>query len=225
MPKSIKSISKHYTYNTNYNLDARRFESIIEVLENSRDHLNKPQVAHICLQVDSAYFDKSSINKALIKSLTRKHNTGFGYYISLEKSSYSGFHIHIMLTFSTGTKYAFTILDEAVKALYKLEGVNTAIALPRKTDRSVSIDTVDYYNVFKRIKITNNYFHILSDSSDFNDAIYRYSYLSKDETKDSEELKGIRLTQSKIPKADKTKQGQNKRVIKKKDNNKSQPIA
>lgn len=215
MPKSIKSISKHYTYNTNYNLDARRFESIIEVLENSRDHLNKPQVAHICLQVDSAYFDKSSINKTLIKSLTRKHNTGFGYYISLEKSSYSGFHVHIMLTFSTGTKYAFTILDEAVKALYELEGVNTAIALPRKTDRSVSIDTVDYYNVFKRIKITNNYFHILSDSSDFNDAIYRYSYLSKDETKDSEELKGIRLTQSKIPKADKTKQEQKKRTIKK----------
>ena len=215
MPKSIKSISKKYTYNTNYNLDARRFESIIKVLENSRDHLNKPQVAHICLQVDSAYFDKSSINKALIKSLTRKHNTGFGYYISLEKSSYSGFHVHIMLTFSTGTKYAFTILDEAVKALYKLEGVNTAIALPRKTDRSVSIDTVDYYNVFKRIKSTNNYFHILSDSSDFNDAIYRYSYLSKDETKDSEELKGIRLTQSKIPKADKTKQEQKKRTIKK----------
>ena len=215
MPKSIKSISKNYTYNTNYNLDARRFESIIKVLENSRDHLNKPQVAHICLQVDSAYFDKSSINKSLIKSLTRKHDTGFGYYISLEKSSYSGFHVHIMLTFSTGTKYAFTILDEAVKALYKLEGVNTAIALPRKTDRSVSIDTVDYYNVFKRIKSTNNYFHILSDSSDFNDAIYRYSYLSKDETKDSEELKGIRLTQSKIPKADKTKQEQKKRTIKK----------
>ena len=215
MPKSIKSISKHYTYNTNYNLDSRRFESIIEVLENSRDHLNKPQVAHICLQVDSAYFDKSSINKALIKSLTRKHNTGFGYYISLEKSSYSGFHIHIMITFSTGTKYAFTILDEAVKALYELEGVNTAIALPRKTDRSVSLATADYYTAFKNIKKSNNYFHDLTDTADFNDAICRYSYLSKNETKDSEELKGIRLTQSKIPKDDKTKQAQKKRVIKK----------
>ncbi|MEK5773318.1 hypothetical protein VXE29_22565, partial [Acinetobacter variabilis] len=58
-------------------------------------------------------------------------------------------------------------------------------------------------------------FHILSDSADFNDAIHRYSYLSKDETKDSEELKGMRLTQSKIPKADKTKQEQKKRTIKK----------
>ena len=213
MPKSIKSIAKGYTYNTNYTLDSRRFESIIEVLENSRDNLNKPQSAHICLQVDSANFDKSSINTALTKSLARKLKTGFGYFISLEKSSYSGFHI--MLTFSTGTKYAFTILDEAVKALYELEGVNTAIALPRKTDRSISIDTADYYTAFKRIKTTHNYFHILSDSADFNDAIHRYSYLSKDETKDSEELKGMRLTQSKIPKADKTKQEQKKRTIKK----------
>ena len=215
MPKSIKTVAKSYTYNTNYTLDSRRFESILTVLESSRDNLNKPQSAHICLQVDSANFDKSSINTALTKSLARKLKTGFGYFISLEKSSYSGFHIHIMLTFSTGTKYAFTILDEAVKALYELEGVNTAIALPRKTDRSISIDTADYYTAFKRIKTTHNYFHILSDSADFNDAIHRYSYLSKDETKDSEELKGMRLTQSKIPKADKTKQEQKKRTIKK----------
>lgn len=59
----------------------------------------------------------------------------------------------------------------------------------------------------------NNYFHDLTDLADFNDSIYRYSYLAKNETKDIEALKGIRLTQSKIPKADKTKQGQEKRKI------------
>jgi len=201
MPKSIKSIAKGYTYNTNYTLDSRRFESIIEVLENSRDNLNKPQSAHICLQVDSANFDKSSINTALTKSLARKLKTGC-------------FHIHIMLTFSTGAKYAFTVLDEAVKALYSLDGVNTAIALPRKTKTTVSIDTADYYKAFKTIKKINNYFHDLTDTADFNDSIYRYSYLSKNETKDIAELRGIRLTQSKIPKADKTKQEQKKRTIK-----------
>ncbi len=215
MPKSIKSIAKGYTYNTNYTLDSRRFESIIEVLENSRDNLNKPQSAHICLQVDNPNFDKSSIHTALTKSLARKLKTGYGYFIALEKSSYSGFHIHIMLTFSTGAKYAFTVLDEAVKALYSLDGVNTAIALPRKTKTTVSIDTADYYKAFKTIKKINNYFHDLTDTADFNDSIYRYSYLSKNETKDIAELRGIRLTQSKIPKADKTKQEQKKRTIKK----------
>ena len=65
MPKSIKTVAKSYTYNTNYTLDSRRFESILTVLESSRDNLNKPQVAHIVLQVESADFDKSSINLAL----------------------------------------------------------------------------------------------------------------------------------------------------------------
>ena len=215
MPKTVKSVAKHYTYNTTYTLDARRLESIIQVLESSRDHLNKPQVAHIVLQVESADFDKSSINLALTKTLSRKLKTGYGYYIAMEKSRYSGFHIHIMLTFSTGYKYAFTILNEARDCLYALDGVSTAIALPRKQERSVSIDTADYYTAFKEIRKTNNYFHDLKDTADFKDAVYRYSYLSKDETKLEKELKGIRLTQSKTPKADKTKQEQKKRTIKK----------
>lgn len=215
MPKSIKTVAKSYTYNTNYTLDSRRFESILTVLESSRDNLNKPQVAHIVLQVESADFDKSSINLALTKTLSRKLKTGYGYYIAMEKSRYSGFHIHIMLTFSTGSKYAFTILNEARNCLYALDGVSTAIALPRKQERSVSIDTADYYTAFKEISKTNNYFHELKDTADFKDAVYRYSYLSKDETKLEKELKGIRLTQSKTPKPDKTKQEQKKRTIKK----------
>lgn len=215
MPKSIKTVAKSYTYNTNYTLDSRRFESILTVLESSRDNLNKPQVAHIVLQVESADFDKSSINLALTKTLSRKLKTGYGYYIAMEKSRYSGFHIHIMLTFSTGSKYAFTILNEARDCLYTLDGVSTAIALPRKQERSVSIDTADYYTAFKEIRKNNNYFHDLKDTADFKDAVYRYSYLSKDETKLEKELKGIRLTQSKTPKADKTKQEQKKRTIKK----------
>ena len=215
MPKSIKTVAKSYTYNTNYNLDSRRFESILTVLESSRNNLNKPQVAHIVLQVESAEFDKSSINKSLTKNLSRKLKTGYGYYIAMEKSKYSGFHIHIMLTFSTGSKYAFTILNEARDCLYALDGVSTSIALPRKQERSVSIDTADYYTAFKYINKSNNYFHDLKDSADFKDAVYRYSYLSKDETKLEQELKGIRLTQSKTPKSDKTKQEQKKRTIKK----------
>ena len=155
------------------------------------------------------------INDALTKTLSRKLKTGFGYYIAMEKSKYSGFHIHLMLTFSQGSKYSFTILNEARDCLYALDCVSTAIALPRKTERSVSIDTADYYTAFKEIKKTNNYFHDLKDTADFKDAVYRYSYLSKEETKLEEELKGIRLTQSKIPKADKTKQEQKKRTIKK----------
>lgn len=215
MPKSIKTVAKDYSYNTNYNLDSRRFESIIEVLESSRDNLNKPQVAHIVLQVESADFDKSSINKALTKTLSRKLKTGFGYYLALEKSRYSGFHIHLMLTFSTGSKYAFTILNESVSCLYALDGVSTAIALPRKTDRTVSIDTVDYYTAFKTINNDSKYFHNLSDPAELNDSIHRYSYLAKEETKLEKELDGIRLTQPKIPKAEKTKQEQKKRKINK----------
>jgi hypothetical protein len=208
MPKSIKSVAKGYIYNTNpqYKLDSRKFESIIEVLEKSRDNLNKPQVAHICLQVESANFNKSSINTVLTKTLSRKLKIGYGYFLAMEKSDDIGFHIHIMLTFSTGSKYAFTILNEAITALYDLESVNKAIALDRMM---LGIDGKPI-----RFKKNKYYFHDLTDTAEFKDAVHRYSYLSKNETKDIEELKGIRLTQSKIPKADKTKQEQKKRTIK-----------
>lgn len=211
MPVTVKSVAKGYTYNTNYDLDARRFRSIIGVLENSRDYLNKPQVAHIVLQVEEATFNKTAINEALTKTLS-KLDTGFGYFLALEKSEYSGFHIHIMLTFSTGTSYAFTLLSSAIASLYALDGVKTAIALPRKTDRSIPIDTRDYYKEFKKLKDTNNYFHNLLDTAEFNDSIHRYSYLSKKETK---EIKGItRFVQSKSPSPNKTKQEQKKRKYK-----------
>ena len=41
MPKTVKSVAKHYTYNTTYTLNPRRLESIINVLEKSKDHLNR----------------------------------------------------------------------------------------------------------------------------------------------------------------------------------------
>ena len=211
MPRTLKSVSKQYTYNTNYNLSPKRLESIIRVIENSRDNLNKANVAHIVIWVGSADFDKSIINVTFEKALRKELETGYGYFLALEKCRDSGYHIHIMLTFSTGSKYAFTVLKEAVTALYELDEVKTAIALPRKTDRSVSIDTKDYYTAFKNLNTDNNYFHILSDEAQLNDAVHRYSYLAKNETK--EELKGKRLTQSKTPKAHKTKQGQKKRKI------------
>jgi len=216
MPRTVKSVAKSYTYNTNYTLDARRFQSIINVLEESRDNLNKPQVAHIVIQVDDPNFDKTQINNTLTQLLNKKLGTGFGYFLALECSVYSKFHIHIMLTFSTGSSLAFTVLSESTNALQAIDGVNNAIALPRKQERSVSIDTSDYYTKFKNINAQHTYFHDLKDEAEFKDAVNRYSYLSKMETKDQiEALKGVRLTQSKTPKANRTKQGQTIRKNKK----------
>lgn len=210
MPKTIKSVSKGYLHNLIYHLEPRRFESIIKVIENSRDNLSKANVAHIIIQVDDLSFDKSLINTTLIQAIEKELDTGFGYYLAMEKSEYSGFHIHIMLTFSTASKRNFTILCKAVKALYSVDSINTAIAIPRKTDRSVSIDTRDYFNKFKHIKSGNKYFHDLNDINELKDAIHRYSYLAKDETKN-----GIpRSTQPKYPKAHKTKVGQKQRKLK-----------
>lgn len=130
----------------------------------------------------------------------------------MEKSDEDNIHIHVLLTFSTGSHRAFTILESVTSTLQSLDGVKSAIAFPRKID---SLDTINYFVEFKNIKKTNSYFHNLTDIADFKDAVYRYSYLSKNETKDVEELKGIRLTQSKSPTANKTKREQKKRKIKK----------
>jgi hypothetical protein len=212
MPKTLKSVSKGYSSNLNYSLSPRRFESIIKVLENSRDNLSKAHVAHIVLQVDDEKFNKSLINEALKQVLEKKLETGYGYFIAMEKSEYSGFHIHIMLTFSTGLRRSFTILNEARNSLYALDNVKTAIALPRWKKRSVSIDTEDYYTAFKTINNDSKYFHDLNIPTELADAVQRYSYLAKNETK--EEIEVSRLTQSKYPKAYKTKVGQKIRKIK-----------
>ena len=149
------------------------------------------------------------------QKINRELSTGFGYFLALECSEYSSFHIHIMLTFSTGSSLAFTVLREATKALLSIDGVNNAIAFPRRQDKSIYNNILDSYNIFKSINNKHNYFHDLSDQSQLKDAVHRYSYLSKDQTKtEINALKGIRLTQSKIPKASKTKQGQKIRKIK-----------
>ncbi len=75
MPKTLRSVSKGYAYNTNYNIDPRRFESIIRLLEDSRDNLSKADAAHIVISLENNDFDISSINQLLIKLLQKGMNT------------------------------------------------------------------------------------------------------------------------------------------------------
>ncbi len=76
MPKTVKSVSKGYAYNTHYELDARKLESIIRLLEDSRDYLSKAYAVHIVITLENNDFDVSLINKILEKVLN-KMNTRF----------------------------------------------------------------------------------------------------------------------------------------------------
>lgn len=205
MPRTLKSVSKQYTYNTNYSLSPKRLESIIRVIENSRDNLNKANVAHIVIWVGSADFDKSIINVTFEKALRKELETGYGYFLALEKCRDSGYHIHIMLTFSTGKHLPITVLKKAVDSLYNLDSISKAMAVPRK----YSIEVDGYTKLTDTIDGKKNYFHNLNDDAELKDSIYRYSYLAKDKTK--ENIDSNRLTQSKFPSSNKTKQEQNTR--------------
>ena len=205
MPKTLKSVSKQYTYNTNYILSPKRLESIIKVIESSRDNLNRSNVAHIVIWVDSVDFDKSVINRTLDKALRKELETGYGYFLALEKCRDSGYHIHIMLTFSTGKDLPITVLKKAVDSLYSLDSISKAMAVPRK----YSIEVDGYTKLTDTIDGKKNYFHNLNDDAELKDSVYRYSYLAKDKTK--ENIDSNRLTQSKFPSSNKTKQEQNTR--------------
>ncbi len=205
MPKTLKSVSKQYTYNTNYSLSPKRLESIIRVIEDSRDNLNKANIAHIVIWVGSADFDKSIINVTFDKALRKELETGYGYFIALEKCRDAGYHIHIMLTFSTGKHLPITVLKKAVDSLYSLDSISKAMAVPRK----YSIEVDGYTKLTDTIDGKKNYFHNLNDDAELKDSVYRYSYLAKDKTK--ENIDSNRLTQSKFPSSNKTKQEQNTR--------------
>lgn len=205
MPRTLKSVSKQYTYNTNYSLSPKRLESIIRVIENSRDNLNKANIAHIVIWVGSADFDKSIINVTFDKALRKELETGYGYFLALEKCRDFGYHIHIMLTFSTGKHLPITVLKKAVDSLYSLDSISKAMAVPRK----YSIEVDGYTKLTDTIDGKKNYFHNLNDDAELKDSVYRYSYLAKDKTK--ENIDSNRLTQSKFPSSNKTKQEQNTR--------------
>lgn len=102
----------------------------------------------------------------------------------------------MLLTYSTGSHQSFTILKAVNEALSNLPSVRASIAQPRKSNDSINKD----------------YFHYLNKESDLYDAVLRYSYLAKNETK--EMFKGSRVAISKFPRADKTKQEQISRKIK-----------
>ena len=71
MPETLKSVSKGYAYNINYNPDPRRLKSIIKLLEDSRDYLSKARAVHIVIALESNNFDVSLINKTIKKVLNK----------------------------------------------------------------------------------------------------------------------------------------------------------
>jgi hypothetical protein len=75
MPRTLKSVSKGYPYNTNYELEPMKFKSIIRLLEDSRDYLSKAYAAHIVVTLENNNFNVSSINEVLIKVLENDMNT------------------------------------------------------------------------------------------------------------------------------------------------------
>ena len=116
---------------------------------------------------------------------------GYGFYIVREFTEDKGYHLHLLLTVSTGEHRAFTILEAVNNTINALPLVNGSIAQKRWK------------------KHTNGkvrYFHRLYDESELYDAVLRYSYFAKEETKVKAKVA------SKYPKADKTKQGQSKRI-------------
>ena len=87
MPKTLRSVSKGYAYNTRYELEPRKLESIIRLLEDSRDYLSKARAVHIIITLESNDFDVSLINKTL-KKVLNKMNTRL--WILYSKRIYRG---------------------------------------------------------------------------------------------------------------------------------------
>lgn len=120
---------------------------------------------------------------------------GYGYYIIREFTEDKGYHLHVLLTISTGKHRAFTLLEAVNKAINSLPLVNGSIAQKR----------------WKKYTNGNEkFFHTLGVESELYDAVLRYSYFAKEETKVDFKVA------SKYPNPNKTKQKQSKRIRNKK---------
>jgi hypothetical protein len=174
MPKTISSVAKNYSINTNYTLKPDNLEQVIKTLEWSAISLQRPTACHFCIALTSEWFDYTAMTNT-IKSACR--STGFALAYSLEHTDSIGFHLHLMVVFNAVNKQPRTIADTIQRKLQDLEHVATS------TTDGISYKSVKLFK--RRCPVTGietaDYFHNLN--SELYDAVYRYSYIAKQDDK------------------------------------------
>lgn len=161
MPKTVKSVSKEYRVNDSYNLRPENLEKIIKVLEFSKENIRHPVAFTIILQVEDAFNVRQMTS--LIKS--RLQSYGYGLAYSFEHSDRAGLHVQLMVCMTTrGLKQPVTIAHGLRQKLQELPNVRSA-------------------QIIKRLSDKKDYFHRLHIDDEFKDAVYRYSYISKNNDK------------------------------------------
>lgn len=161
MIHSIRS-SKYYSqYSINskahYQINPKYLDKIIAVLNQSKAEMVKPLVSHICIYVTSQV-DPSGILERIRRILTRR-GIQFNFVYSLERRT--RLHIHFMLVME-----AQDIADPDHLLLDVLQPAIDARPCVMGSD------------VNKRLN-KDSYFHDLTDTPEFYDAVERYSYFAK----------------------------------------------
>jgi hypothetical protein len=174
MPKTISSVAKSYTVNENHNLKPENLDKIIHALEWSATALARPIACHFAIALTSELFDFTPMTET-IKSVCR--STGYALAYSLEHTDGIGYHIHLMVVFSAVNKQPRTMASDIQRKLQELDNVATS------TTDGIMYKSVKLFK--RRCPVTgletNNYFHNLK--TELYDAVYRYSYMSKQDDK------------------------------------------
>lgn len=153
-----------YLINSNpqYSFDHNYLERIIAVLNQSKAEIVKPLVSHLCIYV-TGQVDPSGIIARLKRVLSAK-GIAFNFSYSIEKAF--KLHIHLMLVMEA-------------KDLGDPDNLLINIIKPAIESRPCVMSCV-----LNKRQNKNSYFHDLSKTAEFYDAVQRYSYHAKTNNKD-----------------------------------------
>lgn len=170
MIHSIRSNTQFHRYyfhylinsNTQYSFNQKYLERIIAVLNQSKAEMVKPLVSHLCIYV-TGQVDPSGIIARLKRVLSTK-GIAFNFAYSIEKAF--KLHIHLMLVMEC-------------KDLGDADNLLINIIKPAIQSRPCVMDCV-----LNKRQNKDSYFHDLSKTAEFYDAVQRYSYYAKTNDKD-----------------------------------------
>lgn len=154
-----------------YTLDKQQLKSVYQTLIYGRDQITRPHAIKIIIGLtDSTTLDISKFTRSI---KTKFKDTGYALAYSFEHAEVKKDHLEIMFIFNREVYQPKSAFNLFYTAVHKLDGINSYVN--NKGHMTYSIQCFDTWD-----KKTG---HNLKNEEQFKDAMYRYSYICKQEDK------------------------------------------
>ena len=172
-----------FSINTTYQLKQSNMKEIYLALAHARDTIDRPIALRYTIGLDNNHsFDINKLTRK-IKSLFKD---GYSFIYSFEYAEYKGLHLEMMLVVDQNKHNPLSVFNLLRKVLFSLEGVTINIEQEYK---KVSFNFHERKEEYLSDSGGSKVGHNLKDEAQFEDCMYRASYLAKQDDKQQVQYK------------------------------------